>query len=280
MDARPNILVVTKGHPFEAEPFFAVFDKLDVSWTHVEHPEAQQVLTPSGTESYDAVVMYDMPGITFTGGNPPAVFHRPGEEAQRDYLDMLEAGRGLLFLHHAVASWPAWPTFAEIVGGRFHYQPGTLGATSWPDSGYVFDVEHTVEILEPDHPVCAGLPAQFDIVDELYLFPVLDEQVVPLMRSRFGFTDHNFYSADLAIRGTRNARQGWNHPPGSDLVAWAKHAGNSPICYVQFGDGPATYADHNYRTVLKNAVEWVASDQARRWAEDRRNRLGPGFGDG
>ena len=37
-----EILLVTKGHPFEREPFFALFDGMEgVNWTHVEQPAAQ-----------------------------------------------------------------------------------------------------------------------------------------------------------------------------------------------------------------------------------------------
>lgn len=268
-----EILLVTKGHPFEAEPFIAVFDAMaaerSIGWTHVEQPEARSVLTPDGVAGYDALVMYDMPGVAFTGADPPAVFEEPSPEFKAGYRAMLEAGVGLVFLHHAVASWPAWPEFAEIVGGRFHYQPGELGGRSWPDSGYRFDVAHTVEVLDAEHPICAGLDPSFDIVDELYLFPVLTDDVVPLLRSTYDFVDTNFWSADRAIRGERNSRDGWSHPLGSDLVAWVKHAGNSPVAYVQFGDGPNTYADPNYRQVLANAIRWTASDEAAAWARAR-----------
>lgn len=265
----PNVLVVTKGHPFEAEPFFALFDQLDVTWTHAEQPDAQALLNRRDTEPFDALVMYDMPGISFTGADPPARFEPPSDQFVAAYLDMLEAGTGMVFLHHAIASWPAWPQFAEIVGGRFHYQPGTLGGTAWPDSGYVFDVEHTVEVLDTTHPICAGLEPTFTITDELYLFPVLEDDVIPLMRSGHQFTDDNFYSADRAIRGTRNSRDGWHHPPGSDLVAWVKHAANSPVAYLQFGDGPQTYADPNFRQILANAIGWAGSPDAHRWAQQR-----------
>ena len=264
-----KILIVTKGHPFQAEPFFAVFDALGHDWTHVEHPEALDALSAEETAEYDALVMYDMPGITFTGGEPPAHFIAPSDAFKQQYLELLDAGPGLVFLHHAVASWPAWPAFAEIVGGRFHYQPAVLHGTEWPDSGYLFDVEHTVEVLEPDHPICAGLKPSFAIVDELYLYPVLADDVVPLMRSTFEFTDANFSSADLAIRGTRNSSEGWSHPPGSDLVAWVKNARNSPVAYIQFADGPVTYADANYRRVVDNAIGWAASAEAKSWARDR-----------
>lgn len=269
-----RILVVTKGHPFEAKPFFAVFDEMTIgdehiAWDHVEQPEARKVLTRRGTQGYDALVMYDMPGITFTGQDPPVLFEQPSQAFQAGYLDMLDAGRGMVFLHHAVAGWPTWPEFAHIVGGRFHYQPGSLDGGSWPDSGYAFDVEHTVEVLEPDHPICAGLEPTFDIVDELYLFPVFEDEVLPLMRSRFEFTDRNFSSADLAIRGTLNSSKGWSHPPGSDLVAWVKNARSSPVAYIQFADGPITYADPNYRRTLANAIGWAASDDAHDWARGR-----------
>ena len=78
-----------------------------------------------------------------------------------------------------------------------------------------------------------------------------------------------FKSSGLAIRGQRDSNEGWTHPAGSDLVGWVKHAGNSPIAYLQFGDGPQTYADTNYRRVLGNAVRWAASDAAQAWARAR-----------
>lgn len=264
-----RILIVTKGHPFEAGPFFEVFDALGHDWDHVEHPAAQDVLTVEGTADYDAVVMYDMPGIEFTGAEPPVRFQQPTNAFKDGYLDMLTAGRGLVFLHHAVAGWPAWPEFADVVGGRFHYQPAALRGEWWPDSGYRFDVRHTVEVLEPEHPICAGLEPRFEIVDELYLFPVFAGDVVPLMRSTFDFTDEHFYSADRAIRGQRNSNDGWSHPAGSDLVVWVKNAANSPVAYIQFADGPVTYADANYRRVVDNAIRWAASDDAHRWATAR-----------
>ena len=253
-----DVLVVTGGHPYEADPFFAVFDATDgISWTHADTPET----------GHDVVVFYDMPGIRFTGGNPPAEFVEPTPEQRRVITELGAAGTGLVFLHHAIASWPTWAEFAHIVGGRFHYQPAAVDGVDYPDSGYVFDVEHTVEVLDTDHPVCAGLGSSFSIVDELYCCPMFEGEVVPLMRTTFDTSDAgNFFSADLAIRGSRNDATGWTHPPGSDLVAWAKTHDRSPVVYLQFADGPITYADANFRRALSNAIHWVASDDARQWA--------------
>lgn len=53
------------------------------------------------------------------------------------------------------------------------------------------------------------------------------------------------------------------------LVVTKGHAGNSPLAYIQFADGPVTYADANYRRVLGNAIDWAASEGAHRWARAR-----------
>ena len=258
-----RVAVITKGHPFEAKPFFAVFDAIarspgGIEWTHVEHPDALELVRPERAAEFDVFVMYDMPGITFTGEDPPAEFPDPPDGYPEAFGALLDAGKPMVFLHHAVAGWPAWEEYAHIVGGRFHYQPASLGGVDYPDSGYRHDVTHTVEVLDPEHPICDGLATTFEITDELYLFPVFTDEVTPLMRSRHTFVDTEFYSADRAIRGERDANDGWSHPPGSDLVAWTKTVGASPIAYIQFGDGPQTYADPNYRRVITNAIHWAA----------------------
>lgn len=267
-DDGPRLLVFTGGHPFEREPLSEAFDAIAPGrWTHAEQPAAQALLNPSACADYDALVFYDMPGIRFTRSDPPAEFSLPPPEMVEGMRALLSAGKGMVFLHHAIASWPAWPGFAEIVGGRFHYQPGSLREIDYPDSGYRFDIRHRVEVVAPTHPVCAGLGNSFELTDELYLYPVFEADVVPLLRTTFTMNDPTqFFSADAAIRGRRNSNDGWAHPTGSQLVGWAKHAGKSPIVYLQFGDGPQTYADVSFRRVVRNAVRWVASDEAKAWA--------------
>jgi type 1 glutamine amidotransferase len=276
-----SVLLLTKGHPFDKAAFFAVFDALVAdptssvtSYTHVEQPAAQVFFDPDVAEPYDVFVMYDMPGITFTGSDPPAVFAEPSQAFVDGSRALLDAGKGMVFLHHALAGWPAWEDWAHVVGGRFHYQPATLDGVAYPDSGYHHDVTHTVEVVAPDHPIGAGLPASFTITDEVYLAPVFAADVDPVLASTHDFSDGNFWSADLAIRGQRYAREGWAHPPGSNLVGWVKHAGRSPVAYIQFGDGAETYADPNYRLVVRNAIDWAAGSDAQTWAAERRERTG------
>ena len=182
--------------------------------------------------------MYDMPGVVFDGSGGGAGRADPPDGYAAAFEALLAGGKGMVFLHHAIAGWPGWDRYGEIIGGRFHYTPARWNGIELPDSGYRHDVTHTVDVLDPTHPIVDGVPASFEITDEVYLFPVDEANVTPLMRSRHRFTDDGFYSADLAVRGTRYSNEGWSHPPGSDLVAWTRQEGPSRIAYIQFGDGP------------------------------------------
>jgi type 1 glutamine amidotransferase len=265
-DAELNVLVVTKGHPFERDAFFQVFEAWpDVACTSVEQPAAQAFFSPEAAAPYDAFVLYDMPGIEFRRGAPPRL-HDPPPALVRGLRELLAAGQGFVFLHHAIAGWPAWDEYAELMGGRFLYAPARLRGRDCPDSGYRHGVTHRVSVAEPGHPVVEGLGAGFEIEDELYLFEAFEQDVLPLLRSDYAFVEENFFSAALAVKGEMFSRQGWSHEPGSNLIAWARRVDASPIVYLACGDGPAAYQNEGFRRLLENAVRWVASDGARAWA--------------
>lgn len=261
-----RVLVVTGGHPFEADPFFQVFDADDgIVWAHARQPDVRRWLTQMEPGEFDALVFYDMPGVGLEGGRPPEP-EIPASELVEGMGALLDGGQGIVFLHHAIASWPAWDEYAHWVGGRFLYRPGRLAGRDWPDSGYAFGVTHHLAPVDPSHPVLAGLGQGLTLTDEVYLAPVFEDEVIPLLRSDAAFTDGRFWSSAAAIAGRRDTREGWHHPPGSDLAAWAKRARRSPVVYLQPGDGPSAYADPGWRRLLANAIRWVASDEAREWA--------------
>ena len=262
---KPNVLLVTKGHPFERNEFFSLFDALDINWTHVEHPAARVFFSPELARDYDAFVMYDMPGIRFRRGDPE--YETPDESYKSNLLALLEAGKGMVFLHHAIAGWPAWEEYAEILGGRFLYLPGEVRGKQVPDSGYRMDTQHHLRVLE-EHPVTEGLPARFSMTDELYLSEVFEDSIVPLLASDYEFTRDNFYSAAKAASTmTMNENEGWYHENGSNLVGWVKSYRNSPIAYFQGGHGPENYVDENFRQLVQNAICWAASAEALQWAQ-------------
>jgi type 1 glutamine amidotransferase len=260
-----NVLVAVKGHPYQRDAFAAVFeDMVGVCATVVEQPAAACLMSLDGLAPYDALVLYDMPGIDFRAAEPPQ-FVPPQEGFREQFEAVLEAGKGVVALHHAIAGWPSEEWYAELLGGRFLYRAATLRGRYAIDSGYRHDVAYSV-MVERDHPVTAGLPPIFPLTDELYLSEVFESSVVPLLRSSAEFIDKEFYSASLAVQGHMYSNTGWSHPPGSNLIGWVKRAVKSPLVYLQPGDGPATYADQNYRKLLRNAIHWAASAEALAWA--------------
>jgi hypothetical protein len=266
--ARQKLLTTARGHPYDRDAFHQLTATLqDFDVTHVEQPVAQRLLNSTTAAGFDALLCYDMPGVDFTTEDPPGLVPPPPGFIE-NYLAMLEAGIGVVFMHHALAAWPAWETFAEIIGGRFHYRAAQLRGQHWPDSGYRHEVKHTVSVLA-DHPVTSGLPRHFEMVDELYLCPVLSEDVIPLLGSNYDFTERHFYSASQALAGKMHSRSGWSHPDGSPLVGWVKHWGNSPIVYLQGGDDSNALANPHFEQLVHNAIAWVASRAAKDWARQR-----------
>jgi len=263
---KKKILIITGGHPFESDSFFEIFDSFEnIDWFHEKHPEAEKFLNPEKCHDIDAILFYDIPGVELRRNSvPPVVCSDPTPEYKKNFEDLLESGQGLVFLHHAIAGWPTWERYADVIGGRFHYKPGSLHGTEFPDSGYCFDATQEIEVVDADHPICSGVPESFSITDEAYLCPIFEESVTPILRSHFNFEDSsNFYSAALAMQGEMNSNESWTHPKGSSLVAWVRWEKSSPIAYIQLGDGPSAYMDSNFRKLLNNAIDWVSSEEAK-----------------
>lgn len=251
-----DLVVLTGGHPFDEAAFADLLASLE-GWqvTQLSHPDAERLVGEGRAAEADALLCYDMPGYSFADGSVTA---RPPSEAFRAAIRArLEAGRGMVAMHHALAGWALWPEWAELLGGRFLYQPGEIRGQPMPDSGYRHDVAYVAEVVA-DHPVTTGLPPSFELSDELYLAPVFEAEVEPLIRARHAFVAGNFWSAAAAVAGRMYSNEGWSHPPGSNLVAWARRAGAARLVYLQFGDGPAAYGNPFVRRALANALDHVA----------------------
>jgi type 1 glutamine amidotransferase len=261
-----NVLVAAKGHPYLRDPFMAMFDTLPgIACALVEQPAVQRLMNPEGMRGFDALVLYDMPGLDFAAPERPG-YVEPDPAFQAGFLALLDAGIGVVALHHAIAGWPAWPEYAELLGGRFLYRPGPLRGVDRLDSGYRHHVTHLTTVRDPGHPVTVGVPERFTLTDELYLSEVFEDLVQPLLVSDAAFSRDRFYSAAQAVSGKMFSNDGWAHPDGSNLIGWTKRARNSPLVYLQPGDGPPTYENPHYRRLVENAIRWVASPEALAWA--------------
>jgi hypothetical protein len=263
--SRLSVLVVTKGHPFDQASFFEMFDAFsELEWEHAEHPDAQRLFIPANAGRWDAIVRYDLPGIRFHAPQPPQLV--PADPAEVDGLrQMLDAGQGTVFLHHVLAGWPAWEGFAEIVGGRFLYQPGMLRGEWWPDSGYRFGMTHRLRAVDPSHPVCQGLP-EFELTDEVYLAPVLrglGRAAVPERRRLF-LPTLLLVRTRIAGRAQQQPRLG--PPAGLKPGGVGQACRPKPDCLPAVRGRTERIRNPGFRRLLGNAIRWVASPAAHRWA--------------
>lgn len=256
MTGSRRLLVLSGGHPYEAEPFGELLASF-AGWAvkHLIHPEAEIAIAEGAANAADAILFYDMPGYSFGDGR--AATRPPSFTYRRAITDYFARGGGAVAMHHAIAGWAEWPDWAAMIGGRFLYEPGEAHGEEHLDSGYRHEVRYDAVVLDPMHPVTAGLPPRFPLCDELYLAPVWGA-ATPLLRADHAFVGRNFYSAAQAVAGRMFSNDGWDHRPESDLIAWEKPVGTGRLIYLQPGDGPAAYADPNLRRFLANALAHVA----------------------
>ncbi|MFB0873166.1 MULTISPECIES: ThuA domain-containing protein [unclassified Sphingobium] len=257
--ARLNVLVSVRGHPFDRTAFDAMFEAMEgVSATMVDQPAAARLMNPDGMRGFDALLLYDMPGLDFEHPTDRPGIVSPPPELKEGLRALLEQGTGVVALHHALAGWPDWPEYAEWLGGRFLYMPAQVRGRPCPDSGYAHDIAYDAINVAPDHPVMAGIPARLPMRDELYLAEIFADHVTPLLRAAAPFTADRFFSPQHALAGRMHCNDGWDHPPGNDLIGWAKQALSARLVYLQPGDGPAAYDQPDYRRLVRNALFWVA----------------------
>ncbi len=263
-----SILAVTGGHRVDLDAFLGmvadVCAERDWTWAHAVQPSAQRWFCQEHAGRFDAVLCHDLPGLHLRRGEPPQPVG-PEQEQMRALVAMLNHGQGMVLLHHALAGWPGWEGWANAIGGRFHYAPGRLRGRDWPSSGTQI-ARYTARIVAPNHPVCAGVD-DFTLTDELYCCPVFDDEVVPLVRADADLDRRRFVRTyEHVLHGADNAPDCADHPGISDVIAWATTAGRSPVVVVQPGDSGSTFAIAQYRRLLGNALRWVGSPTAHRWA--------------
>ncbi len=218
-----RVLIVTGGRSdFEREAFYDMFN----SFTHVDYqeivqPEANQKLTSSFYDAFDVIVFYDMvQDIT--------------NQQKEAFIDLLERGKGTVFLHHALTSYRGWAEYENIVGGRFYLdlKPDIEDKAGYLVSTYEHDVDIPVTILDKNHPITTGLD-DFIIHDEIYgQFKVLPDV-------------HHLLSTTYLASG--------------DIIGWTHAYGNSSIVYIQPGHNHNAFQNPNYRRLVEQSIKWVHS---------------------
>ncbi len=220
---KTRVLVVTGGHDFEQPQFFQLFkDNTEITYEAVEHPKAYAKLRPDAVSKYDVILLYDM-------------YQDVSDEAKADFLALLKRGKGLVVMHHAIASGQKWPEYEKIIGAKYYLEPTKVNGVEKKRSAYQHDVVFKVQVPNPQHPVTAGMK-EFEIHDETYKWFDVDPGVTPLLTSQ--------------------------HPESGPTIGWAKTYEKSRVVYIQLGHDHFAYENPAFRQVVKQAIRWTAGDAA------------------
>jgi type 1 glutamine amidotransferase len=215
-----RVLLITGGHGFDREPFYAFMKSLpdNITVTEARHPDALAMFRPGNRSSYDVVLLYDMPEAI-------------SEQEKKDFTDCLEAGKGLVVWHHAYCSYQGWPEYQKIIGGRYHQEPWTDNqGVEHTASTYKHDVQFHVKVADPEHPVTKGIE-DFDILDETYGGGSVNPGVHVLLTT--------------------------NEPGSMPSVAWTNRYGESKIVTILLGHDNHAWTNPDFVKLLTQAIIWV-----------------------
>lgn len=211
-----KVLVITGGHEF-APSFFQIFDSYqDVKYDTISQPAFNRMIAAGLSGKYDALVFYDM-------------WQDISESEQNAFINLLEKGQGMVFLHHSLVSYQHWNEFEKILGGKYvdkeaYDDPNMQGST------YAEDITLDISVVDKSHPVTKSVP-DFSIYDEGYQFIQFTAGIHPLLST--------------------------SHPDCTPTVAWTNKYANAKIVYLLLGHGPEAHENENYRRLVRNAIGWV-----------------------
>ena len=204
--ASPKILIIGGGAFHDYNRWFNKEDSAtlrEAGFTSIEYTE-------SSTNAAKELAGADVAVLSAN----TAHFDTP--EYRKALIDFANAGKGLVFIHSGVwDNWP-WPD----------YQQGLVGGGARSHDGPSPFTEHVVK----DHPVTQGLPATFQVVDELYHFMPEGTPIEVLVEAG---------------------------PQKYPSVWITRHAKARIVCIALGHDG-RSHTQGEYKKILCNAVGWVA----------------------
>jgi len=206
-----RVLVVTGGHD-HAPSFYSLFEGRDDLAVNVDSQPG--AFGSDLRKKYDVLVIYDM--------------YQDVPEAQRKNLrDFLESGKGVLILHHALASlndWQWW--WQDVRAGKYVLkdEPGHVAST------YLHDQELIVEPTGK-HPITDSI-GTMHIIDETYKHVWISPKAEILLKT--------------------------DHPTADGPLMWVSPYQKSRVVYCMLGHGPEAHNHPQYRQLIYNAMRWVA----------------------
>jgi type 1 glutamine amidotransferase len=144
-------------------------------------------------------------------------------------FDFAAAGKGLVMLHPGTwYAFPDWPELnAAIVGG---------GAR-----GHDRIAKFSVNVLKPDHPVMNGVPATFEVEDELYYLNPEPDKLAP-------------GTAPIEVLAETSPSVKFKKPHPS---VWTTGHPTARVVGIALGHDQRAHDHSAFKILLANAVRWA-----------------------
>jgi len=206
-----RVIALTAGHDHEPS-FYAFLDN---------DPGLRVTIDPTGDlfksdlrKRFDVALFYNMKDDF-------------DETQRRNLREFVESGKGIVLLHHSIASFQSWEWWwKEVAAGKYFEkaEPGHEAST------YRHDIDITA-IPVTDHPVTRGV-GPMQLFDEGY--------------------KHMWVSPDVTVLYKTQ------HPDADPPLAWISPYSKSRVVYIQPGHGKPAHDNPQWRLLVRNAIVWTA----------------------
>jgi type 1 glutamine amidotransferase len=208
-----RVLVVTGGHSYDPS-FYGVFEgRPEIAWSHAT--SQKEAFSANLLKRQDVLVLYDM-------------YNQIGETEKANLRAFVEAGKGVVALHHAIVDYTSWPWwYEEVIGGKYFEQPSGDHTASHYKEGV--PIVARAAAGKQNHPIVRGL-GELVTTDECYQGMWHSPRIEVLME-----TDAPCNDRQLVYLG-----------PSPHTV------------YIQLGHETFTHEHPGYRQLVRNAILWSA----------------------
>ena len=214
-------VVVTGGHSFEHDPFFALFQGYDdIKYVEADQKDHSELFEDISNWNYDVIVLYNMS-------------QNISPKRQDNFKNLLKAGVGLVSLHHAEGAFNTSEDYRQIIGARYPLKPQEIDGKQYATGTYDHDMDMNVKIADREHPITRGL-SDFTIHDETY--------------------KGNWFAKDNHVLLTTD------HPKSDTTICWTRPSGDNRIVFLQLGHDSKAYVNPNYRQLIARSNRWAAGD--------------------
>ena len=215
-----KVLVITGTHRYNKAAFGAMFDSFEgMECTIKKKGKNPGDLIEKVEEfPYDAIVLYNFR-------------QKLSASDRKKFMALLDKGIGLTVMHHAIAGFPGWVEYENLIGATYVLKEETRNGKHYPRPKWKHGVDMEIKVEDPDHPITKGVK-DFIIHDEAY--------------KNWVYHDGNHLL--LATDNEHSNRQ----------IAWTRFHPKTRVFFIQLGHGKHSFENENYRKLLRQGIAWTA----------------------